>query len=81
MMHNGLRRIREDARLSQREMAERLAVSQANINNWEWGKSRPQSRYHRSIATCLGISSPELDRMLATHADDYDAPHGLRIPQ
>ena len=57
--------IRQRARLTQEELAQRLGVSFSTVNAWESGRSRPQPRHRRRLEEL----SFELD----------GAPQGLRI--
>lgn len=44
-----IREAREEANLSQRELAELLGVSQRTLQGWEYG-TKPQPRHRRRLA-------------------------------
>jgi transcriptional regulator with XRE-family HTH domain len=46
---------RVNAKLTQRELAEKLEVSQTTINNWENGVSEPSLSQLRKISELSGI--------------------------
>ena len=59
-MNNTIPRIciaacRVNARLSQREFAEKIGVSLATITNWESGKTEPDLSELRAISNLSGI--------------------------
>jgi DNA-binding transcriptional regulator YiaG len=50
-----IREAREDAHLSQVELARELGVSPRTVQNWESGKT-PQPRHRRAIASFLSAN-------------------------
>ncbi len=55
-----IRKAREDAGLSQKELAKLLGVTQAAVSNWETAESRPGVVRIRALAEALGIDDAEL---------------------
>lgn len=55
-----IRDLRKAAGLTQRELAERVNVTQGAVSNWERGKIRPLEKWYPAIAEALGISVKEL---------------------
>lgn len=52
--------LREQKRMTQKELAEKLAVSDKTISKWETGRGLPDICILRNLATSLGISVEEL---------------------
>lgn len=67
-----IRAWREGAGWSQRELAERLGVTQAAIHNWESGQRQPSLRMLSQIARAFGRSRDEL--LEGTEPVDIDQP-------
>jgi transcriptional regulator with XRE-family HTH domain len=55
-----LRELRNEASLSQEELAERADVSRTTIADLELGKRRPQPKTRRKLAEALGVAPVEL---------------------
>ena len=63
MFGENFRKLRLEARLSQKEVAERLGIYQSNVSDWENDVSRPEYErliqlsklYECSIAEILGV--------------------------
>jgi transcriptional regulator with XRE-family HTH domain len=55
-----LRELRNEASLSQEELAERAGVSRTTIAYLELGKRRPQPKTRRKLAEALGVAPVEL---------------------
>lgn len=55
-----IRNLREDRRLTQAELAEKLDVSSKTISKWETGKGLPDISLLQPLAKALGISLIEL---------------------
>lgn len=55
-----IRRLREEKRLTQAELAECLNVSDKAVSKWETGKGYPDITLVEPIAAALGVSVPEL---------------------
>lgn len=51
-----LRAMREQAGLSQEELAAKAQVSRASIQNWEGGRTAPRRAETRRLATALGMT-------------------------
>lgn len=51
-----LRDLREDAGLSQEELAAKAQVSRASIQNWEAARTAPRRAESRRLAAALGVS-------------------------
>lgn len=58
----GLSQLRMRAKLTQAELARRVGVSRAVVNNWEQFKNWPSSEYLPKIAEVLGCSVEDLYR-------------------
>lgn len=55
-----IRRLREEKKLTQLELAEQLHVSDKSVSKWETGKGYPDITLIEPLAAALGISVPEL---------------------
>lgn len=55
-----IRNLREDRRLTQAELAEKLDVSSKTVSKWETGKGLPDISLLQPLAKALGISLIEL---------------------
>lgn len=55
-----IRELRERNKLTQSQLAERLAVSDKTVSKWETGRGLPDISLLEKLAACLGISVPEL---------------------
>lgn len=55
-----IRKLREDRKMTQTELAERLFVSDKTISKWETGKGLPDITLLEPLAKALGISAIEL---------------------
>ena len=55
-----IRKLREDRKMTQTELAERLFVSDKTISKWETGKGLPDITLLEPLAKVLGISTIEL---------------------
>lgn len=51
---------REQANLSQRQLAEKVGISQGNISRWEKGETVPNIEFCIRLADFYGISLDEL---------------------
>ena len=60
MLKDDLRRLREEAGLSQQELAERLHVVRQTVSKWERGLSSPDAGALRDLAALYGVSADEL---------------------
>ena len=57
---NTIRQLREDRRMTQAELAQKLGVSSKTISKWETGKGLPDITLLQPLAQALGISVIEL---------------------
>ena len=57
---NVIRQLREQAKLTQAQLAEKLCVSDKAVSKWETGRGLPDISLLEPLAECLGISVPEL---------------------
>jgi DNA-binding XRE family transcriptional regulator/desulfoferrodoxin (superoxide reductase-like protein) len=55
-----IRRLREDKRMTQEQLAEKIHVSSKTVSKWETGKGLPDISLLESLAEALGISMIEL---------------------
>ena len=55
-----IKKIREDSKLSQQELAERIIVTRQTVSNWERGISQPDLELLSQIADVLGIKITDL---------------------
>lgn len=55
-----LRELREEAGLTQKQLAEKIGNVQRNISNWESGASEPDISTVIKLADCFGVSTDEL---------------------
>ncbi|HBG75473.1 MAG TPA: hypothetical protein DDW86_00755 [Clostridiales bacterium] len=55
-----LRKYREAQNLSQKELAERIGVSNSRVSNWEKGINRPDVDILADICNALNVSPSEL---------------------
>lgn len=55
-----IRKLREDAGMTQLQLAEKLHVSDKTVSKWETGKGYPDITLLESLAEALGISVAEL---------------------
>ena len=57
---NRIRRFREDRKLTQIQLAEKLGVSNSRVSNWEQGINRPDADILADICKALKVSPSEL---------------------
>ena len=57
---NTIKELREKQKLTQRQLADRLAVSDKTVSKWETGKGLPDIGIITELASALGISLAEL---------------------
>ena len=57
---NRIRKYREDRKLSQKELAELIGVSNSRVSNWEQGINRPDANILAEICRALQVSPSEL---------------------
>lgn len=71
-MRTAIRALRTRANLTQRELAELLAVDQSAISQWETGRTLPDREKLPKLAQVLGVSIQELFAHQMTPAVDED---------
>lgn len=57
---NRIRSFREDRKLTQIQLAEKLGVSNSRVSNWEQGINRPDADIIADICIALNVSPSEL---------------------
>lgn len=57
-----IRRLREEANLSQQQLAAAMGTTQTGVSNWETGVSLPRARDLPRLASVLGCSIDALFR-------------------
>lgn len=55
-----IRKYREELGISQKELAQRLGVSNSRVSNWEQGINRPDANILADICRALNVSPSEL---------------------
>ncbi len=60
MICDMIKKLREDAGLSQSELAKKLDVTRSSVNAWEMGLSTPTTHYVVELAKLFHISSDYL---------------------
>ena len=55
-----IRKFREDRKLSQKELAEMINVSNSRVSNWEQGINRPDADILADLCKALDVSPSEL---------------------
>ncbi|MGL6293277.1 helix-turn-helix domain-containing protein [Eubacterium aggregans] len=55
-----IRLLREDKHLTQRELADQIAVSDKAVSKWETGRGLPDITLLEPLALALGVSVAEL---------------------
>ena len=71
-----IRRLREDRRMTQAELAEKLGVSSKTVSKWETAKGLPDITLLQPLAQALGISVIEL--MNGEHITNRNVSGNLR---
>jgi transcriptional regulator with XRE-family HTH domain len=69
-----IRELREQAGISQRELARRSGVHYMSIYQWEAGKHRPRFDQMRAVARALGVSMDDIDLVEVSENERHDAP-------
>lgn len=65
-----IRTLREQADLSQEELAARAQVSRGSIQNWEGDRTRPRRAESRRLAAALGVDVATLNQSLTAPPAD-----------
>jgi transcriptional regulator with XRE-family HTH domain len=55
-----LRELRENAVLTQDELAKKIGVTPTAISHWETGSKRPRAKNIRKLAIALGVTPQEI---------------------
>ena len=81
-LHTGIRirRFREVARLSSRELAEAVGVVPSALSHWERGSATPTTKHVEAVAKALGLSMAEFYGPLPAKGYVWLA-HKLRDPK
>lgn len=66
---NRIRKYREDRKLSQKQLAELIGVSNSRVSNWEQGINRPDADILAELCRALKVSPSEL---LDVHLSDEE---------
>lgn len=66
---NRIRKYREDRKLSQKQLAELIGVSNSRVSNWEQGINRPDADILAELCKALQVSPSEL---LDVHLSDEE---------
>ncbi|MBQ2251222.1 MAG: helix-turn-helix transcriptional regulator [Lachnospiraceae bacterium] len=66
MISERIRELREQAGLSQSQLAKRLDVTRSSVNAWEMGLSAPTTQYIVSLTKLFHVSA---DYILGTESD------------
>lgn len=72
MIGDNIRALREDAGLSQTQLAEKLHVVRQTVSKWEQGKSVPDAQMCKAIANALSIPVADLFSEKETARDHDD---------
>lgn len=66
MISDKIRQLREQAGMSQAQLAKRLDVTRSSVNAWEMGLSTPTTQYIVALTKLFHVSA---DYILGTQAD------------
>lgn len=66
---NRIRKYREDRKISQKQLAELIGVSNSRVSNWEQGINRPDADILAELCRALQVSPSEL---LDVHLSDEE---------
>lgn len=69
---NRIRKYREEAKLSQTQLAEQIGVSNSRVSNWEQGLNRPDADMLAEICKALNVSPSLLLGVQLTSEDLND---------
>lgn len=75
-MPNRLKELREERRLSMRELADEIGVTAPSISNWERGKNDMSLAMSNQLAAYFGVSRDYL--LGLTDENEYDEIHAHR---
>lgn len=76
-----IREFREDAHLTQKQLAEKISTMQRNVSNWEQGVTEPDLKTVVAIADLFEVSLDELfgrEKKPAHHPNNVDS---LLLPE
>ncbi len=66
---NRIRKYREECNMTQRQLAERIGVSNSRVSNWEQGLNRPDADILAAVCVALDVS-PSLLLGIRVTGDD-----------
>ena len=72
-----IRKYREIQKLSQKEFAKKIGVSNSRVSNWEQGLNRPDVDILSAICTVLNVSPSELLDVRLSPDDLNDQERGI----
>ena len=72
-----LKELRENAGLSQAQLARKLGVGQSTVGMWENGKNKPQNAKLEMLAKIFGVS---YDYLMGRNDIQHDNSSGVRVP-
>ena len=67
-----LKRLREEALLSQTELAHQIGVSLQTIYDWEHARARPSPANRRKLVVALGVSATDLLQAIEETRKEYE---------
>lgn len=73
MLSDKIKELREQAGLSQSQLAKKLDVTRSSVNAWEMGLSTPTTQYVMSLAKLFHVSA---DYILGMEAEQSVSLHG-----
>ena len=73
-----LKQLREDAGISQAQLAIKLGVRQSTVGMWENGKNKPQNAKLESLASMFGVST---DYLLGRSDEPTETPQEVIAPR
>jgi transcriptional regulator with XRE-family HTH domain len=73
MLSDKIKELREQAGLSQSQLAKKLDVTRSSVNAWEMGLSTPTTQYVTSLAKLFHVSA---DYILGMETEQYVSLHG-----
>ncbi len=69
---NRIRKYREECNMTQKQLAERIGVSNSRVSNWEQGLNRPDADILAAVCVALDVS-PSLLLGIRVTGDDLTA--------
>lgn len=71
MIANRIKELRKEKKLSQRELSEKLSVSQQTVGSWETGRSEPNAEMITKLAHFFEVST---DYLLGNNEKNHKSP-------